>query len=468
MKYLTLLCLLMAASLPLSAKEPLNVSVYRNDGLFNNFRMYEGDSITHVADYGGMCMVINDFIAGQTKVPLSAIDSLVIHATDIPVLRIAFPDYPEATSLWEKDLYLDALLSIEGNGYTEDMNSLSLQIKGRGNSTWGMPKKPMRLKFPKKLSVCDFKKAKNFVLLNNYVDPSLMRNAMALWLAKRLGVPYSNTIVPCNVFINGSYAGSYTMTEKVGINTGSVDIDETEGILFELSTEYDEKYRFRSPRWDLPVMVKDPDFDELYEDNPDGLPPDRRLDLWEKDFIRAEELIAQGKAAEAFDVESAVNYLFLYLFMGNPELSHPKSLYIHKKSLGENEKYFFGPAWDFDISCNYKQEIGDNTVTQSATSLLWLPPFLKRIYKTEEFQVRYKERMKDFHENIFPEFLSYLDSYAKLIEPSAKLNGVRWGSDFEKIPWIVVEPSFDTENHVRELRQWFVKRAEYMKTAILF
>ncbi|MDE5843449.1 MAG: CotH kinase family protein, partial [Muribaculaceae bacterium] len=242
-----------------------HISVYRNDSTFNQIRLTENISLTHEDSEEEMKLKFSDWVFGETSVSLSAVDSCVMHTADIPVLRFTFPGYPEASALWDKENYIDALLDIEGNGYCDDAEQLSLSVKGRGNSTWNMPKKPMRLKFAKKTSIAGFKKAKSYVLLNNYIDPTLMRNAVTMWLARRLGVPYANTMVPCHVFINDQYAGAYTLTEKVGINSGSVDIDDATGMLFEISTEYDEKYRFRSKRWDLPVMVKDPDFDELYE-----------------------------------------------------------------------------------------------------------------------------------------------------------------------------------------------------------
>lgn len=43
-------------------------------------------------------------------------------------------------------------------------------IKGRGNTTWGMPKKPDRLKFDKKQSLMGEPKDKSWVLLSNYAD----------------------------------------------------------------------------------------------------------------------------------------------------------------------------------------------------------------------------------------------------------------------------------------------------------
>lgn len=326
-----------------------------------------------------------------------------------------------------------------------------------------MPKKPMRLKFSKKTSICGFKKAKNYVLLNNYLDPTMMRNVLAMWLAKRLGVPYANTMVPCHVFINGHYSGAYTLTEKVGINSGSVEIEETEGILFELSTEYDEKYKFRSEVWDLPVMVKDPDFDELYEDDPEGLTPEERLALWQEDFNRAEAAVKEGRADEAFDMESAVNYFILYEFVKNSEIGYPKSFYLHKNSLAEGEKYYFGPAWDFDVAFNLLVVRDGVANPASPEGDIWVNALIGEMTDSEAFQNLYKERRKIFQEEFFPEMLGYLDTYAALIEPSAKLNGFRWPDSGFYSSWTFVEPSFDTKRHVAELREWLIQRAEYLR-----
>ncbi|MDE7440626.1 MAG: CotH kinase family protein [Muribaculaceae bacterium] len=456
-----LICLASLCAILATAQQ--NVCVYVNHSTFHQIKPEDGIWLNHTVNNDSVFVSFKDWITGEQTLPVSVVDSCVVRQNDIPVLRFSFPDYPDVDYLWEKELYLDACLSIEGNGMVEDEEELSLKVKGRGNSTWGMPKKPMRLKFSKKTSICGFKKAKNYVLLNNYLDPTMMRNVLAMWLAKRLGVPYANTMVPCHVFINGHYSGAYTLTEKVGINSGSVEIEETEGILFELSTEYDEKYKFRSEVWDLPVMVKDPDFDELYEDDPEGLTPEERLALWQEDFNRAEAAVKEGRADEAFDMESAVNYFILYEFVKNSEIGYPKSFYLHKNSLAEGEKYYFGPAWDFDVAFNLLVVRDGVANPASPEGDIWVNALIGEMTDSEAFQNLYKERRKIFQEEFFPEMLEYLDTYAALIEPSAKLNGLRWPDSGFYSSWTFVEPSFDTKRHVAELREWLIQRAEYLR-----
>lgn len=129
-------------------------------------------------------------------------------------------------------------------------------------------------------------KAKTFALIANYIDPSLMRNPVALWTAQQLELPFSNHSVPVNVYLNGHYKGAYMMTEKIGIGGGSVDIDETTGMLFELDSNFDEDFKFNyyfpnNYSKTLPVMVKDPDLTEV---KPDETERDTYFKQWQSDF----------------------------------------------------------------------------------------------------------------------------------------------------------------------------------------
>lgn len=72
------------------------------------------------------------------------------------------------------------------DGVTEFIDSL--QIRGRGNSTWTVPKKPYRIKFKNKEKFLGkgYANARNWTLLANCVDKSLIRNAVASFIAKEL------------------------------------------------------------------------------------------------------------------------------------------------------------------------------------------------------------------------------------------------------------------------------------------
>lgn len=372
----------------------------------------------------------------------------------VSVLSFEFPDYPDKDQIWLKDEYISAILTVKTGD--EESEPMELTVKGRGNSTWGMAKKPMRLKFKKKTDLLNLKKAKNYVLLANYIDPSHMRNVVAMWLGRKLNVPYTNDTEPCDLYINGHFSGLYLLTNKVGINSGSVDIDENNGILFELSTEYDEPYKFRSNLYKLPVMVKDPDFDELT----DLLPADR-LQKWSDDFNRAEKLASAGKPWEAFDLESAVTYIMVQDLCGNDEIGHPKSIYLYKEALSPESKYVFGPLWDFDAALNRCNTNGTKWV-KNPDRKLWVNYLFDDFMSDSEFQRLYAERFEQFYTEIYPELLGFIDTYAERIRESAENDGLRWNVTEPIGDWAYRMPSTDAEQHVADLKSWLVSRVEYL------
>lgn len=437
------------------------LSIKENNGNFTHIQLNDGNLFRHTT--GDTTFLHLNLINGKTiNLNVAEIDSMTVVNPVIPSLSFSFTDYPDAEQVWTKDKYINATLSIQGNGYSEDNDSLSLKVKSRGNSTSMMKKKPMRLKFDKKTSICGFKKSKNYVLLANYIDPTHCKNVLALWLANKMGTAYCNTFMPCDVFINGKYTGLYLMTEKIGINSTSVDIDEKNGILFELDVNFDENYKFYSESYNLPVMVKDPDFDELYEDDPEGLTPDERMVLWQKDFTKAESSVKEGNGFDSFDLESFVNYMIVYNLVRNQEISFPKSIYIHKQELGDNEKYTFGPVWDFDACFNLPVlKNGEIKETEYNMATL-IHPFLKKLVETPGFMEKYQERFAWFKDNVYPEMLEFLDNYSSLINESAKLDGYRWDIE-EDLKWVMRIPSTNTKTHISNLKQWIINRVSYLE-----
>ena len=88
------------------------------------------------------------------------------------------------------------------------------QIKGRGNSTWNLSKKPYQIKLDKKTDLLQTgdadNKAKTWVLLANYADVSALRNTLALNLGAEMGMEYYMENRPVELYYDGEYRGVYT------------------------------------------------------------------------------------------------------------------------------------------------------------------------------------------------------------------------------------------------------------------
>lgn len=398
--------------------------------------------------------------AGENDIvlDLATIDRCEI-GTNIPTIFIA-TENPNQTEILSKTDYVNATFEMKGYGSYEDIAPTPFRIRGRGNTTWGLPKKPYRLNFNNgKISICGFKKAKNYILLANFLDNTLMRNAIAFKIAQLLEMPYANHCAPVNVVFNGIFKGSYILTEKVGINAGSVDIDEATSILWELDTNFDEDFKFYSTRFELPVMVKDPDFDELAEDNPE-LSANNLFEQWKEDFQRMENAVFNNGTedfTEYIDLNSLVDFMLVFDLCQNMELGHPKSCFLFKENI--DEKYVFGPVWDFDWAFTY--------ANGERPDLFSLPvldknshgsKFFKAMVSDARFLNAFAERWNYFKTERLQELWFFFDGYANLIEPSAAQNGEIW-------PRGTLNQADSTEKfrqNVETLKTWLQNRIDFI------
>lgn len=102
-------------------------------------------------------------------------------------------------------------------------------------------KSHIEFKFDKKIPLFGLEAAKSWILLANYLDPTLIMNATAFELANRFKMKYSHHFFHVDVVLNGEYLGNYLITEHNQVGAGRVDIDKTNGFLVELDRYYDEE-----------------------------------------------------------------------------------------------------------------------------------------------------------------------------------------------------------------------------------
>ncbi|MBO7253861.1 MAG: CotH kinase family protein [Clostridia bacterium] len=104
-----------------------------------------------------------------------------------------------------------------------EFDSLSGVIQGRGNSSWNHAKKPYKIKFDEAVNMLGIgqKAKRDWVILGNHGDQSLLRNYYAFNLAYKAGIGYKSTLI--EVYLNGKYNGVYLLTGKVEESRLNVD-----------------------------------------------------------------------------------------------------------------------------------------------------------------------------------------------------------------------------------------------------
>ena len=367
---------------------------------------------------------------------LSAIPELTITTTD-----------PSIAEIPSKDYYLEGTLAVNGRGGYEDYTGKT-EVKGRGNSTWGYPKKPYRLKLNKKAEICGLGKAKNYVLLANHLDPTLMLNSVAFKIGRLLELPFTNHAIPVDVVLNGIYKGSYLLTEQIEVKENRVDLDENNSVMWELDSYWDDEPKFKSTAFNLPVMVKDPDLTT------------EQFEYWKKDFNAfttqfAKEPLEGNSYVDMIDIESVAKFLITFNLVHNMELNHPKSVFLHKEG---NGKYVMGPIWDFDWAYDYEgtsNHFGRYNTPLFSSSMNGVgTAFFQRFLQDSRVKAIYKRTWQDFKNNKLDALLQYVDDYAVMLKPSVERNSELWENT----------RSFDTK--VKELKTWLRNRADYIDSEV--
>ena len=322
-----------------------------------------------------------------------------------------------------KDHYVNATFRFEDpSRFYTDEESLELtgRIKGRGNTTWGMPKKPYRIKLDEKAHVFSRWGNKDWILLANYSDKTLLRNIMAMEISRICGMSWTPMMLSVEVYLNGQYQGVYAFSDHKEIAGHRVNIEvatETDlegGYYLELEEAMDEPVCFKTV-WDTPVMFHEPEY-----------PTDAQkkyVKEWFDGFEHALERV-QGEHDDAYrsyiDVPSFINYYIIQEITKNPDGNVRKSTYLTKEKGKPLEMYH---VWDFDIT------LGNCDYTNFEKPEGWQMRYVKW-YNQLFFDPAFKKAVVDRWNELYPTLLTqvpaFLDRQHTLMAGAESRNFDRW------------------------------------------
>lgn len=366
-------------------------------------------------------------------------------AAGLPVVKIQTENNAKILS---KENWYNATISIsnsEQDSYNFD--SVDVSIRGRGNTTWPLRKRPFALKFSKKQEVLGMPKHKRWVLLANFTDNSFMKNVVAFYLSEKLGMDYTVRGRYVNLVLNGNYVGLYWLGEAIKVDKSRVNIDEDNDYLIESDIYYDEAWKFKSAIKNLPFMVQNDDsMNQTRLNNLESRINEMEQVLYAPDFPYVSGTSNIDDTYRNYiDLDSFAKFYLVNEIMCNFELSHPKSCYFTLDSGTGVLKA--GPVWDFDWG-------GTNPSNKL---------FLKyTIYYDSLFKIpAFREKVNTLISQLSSSDISReINSIKAEISESAKLDGQRWGTVFRN-PVGEVRNSFD--DYVGYLDKCVTDRVKYLK-----
>ncbi len=420
---------------------------------------FDGDEVTVGDDVLTSDTTPYDFKA-PVKITVKSSDltkdyNVYMHAfTGIPVLWIETEGRAAITS---KEDYINAHFKLVEDVKTRaagDVTEFDGKIKGRGNSTWGMAKKPYAIKFDEKQSFFGEPKDKSWVLLANYADKTSLRTSTAFYLGKISNLDYTPRYHYVDVMLNGRYNGTYQLGEKLKIGKNRVNVGD-DGFLMEIdsraSSESDSRY-FSIKHIEQVVNIKDPDVeydDENYDyaKNYVSLVDEA---LFSNDFKNQEE-----GWQKYMDMDSFVDWYLINEISKNNDAIFFSSCYMNLK---RGEKLKMGPLWDFDIAFG-NVDYNNNWEVNG----FWIKnvSWYERLFQDPAFVAKVKERFNYFY-NKQPEIMNEINQNAQYLRYSVIENNSKWGT-FYNYTW----PNYDIwgnyQNEVQSMKLWIQKRFEWLK-----
>lgn len=359
---------------------------------------------------------VNDFSSPVTYDFVSALGEKVslkvsVGYSGLPVLIIDTPNNATIPAKWEDWLEDTSIRLLNADG--TEAYSGTTSIRGRGNSTWGYPKKPYNLKLDEKTEILGMPKHKRWSLLANWMDRTLIRNKVAFRIAEMTDMAWTPHGEFVEVILNGEHIGNYLLCEHIKVDKNRVNIHELEdedidgGYIMELDSYFDETYKFKSAIRNLPYMFKDPD-----EVNDAQFAYMQNYINNLEEALHNDEKFAQREYLNYMDIDSYIDWWFVHELARNWEPNHPKSTYMYKDKGG---KLHAGPVWDFDWE----------TFTPANWFVAKDALYYQRLFQDAEFVERVKERWEILKPK-FEQISTFIESEAERIAPSEKMNHSMW------------------------------------------
>ena len=368
-------------------------------------------------------------------------DSQLFQLTNLPLVVV---NTDGMRMMQSKDDKVNSTVHIISDGGTSLLSKKDTECKGRGNASWNFPKKPMRLKFPKKQTVLPDApaKCKKWTLINNYGDKSLMRNKIAFHMSRGIGLSYTPYCQFVDLIFNGEYQGCYQLCDQVEVNPGRVEITEmtpddiegealTGGYFIEIDAYANQEASWFESLRGIPVTIKSPDDDEITPEQ----------SAYINDYFNKFEtaVFTYGFTSETtgyrkyLNLDSFLQYFIVGELDGNTDYFW--SIYMSKER-GE-EKFVVGPVWDVDLGFDNDYRtypIANKTdfiyrsggsVASSAVKRLVDRILVSDTKARERLKYLWSDARVNRHYN--PTYYCKLvDRYAEQLAQSQELNFKRW------------------------------------------
>lgn len=368
----------------------------------------------------------------DSEYPYAGIPRIVIETDDFTQIRNRENKIPSKLQVYGKD--------------SPESEVLGLTVKGRGHSSFTMAKYSLKLKFDEKQSLFGMPADREWDLISNQRDKSMLRNYITYQLAHILQDDYSPRCQFVELYLNRRYMGVYLLAEHVKVAKHRVNIPKTDSsFLFEKTREADDDDVLFQSYLGCIFNIKYP------KD-----PKEETIGLLEAHVNDFEKRIEGDSAtlSEWIDVEDFVRYYWIQEFSKNIDGAFGRSIFI---TWHTDDVFRMGPVWDFDLAYG----LGNGRMMSPCDWYVRKQGWYKHLFKNAAFkdQVRKywianRERFEDLKDSI--------SGPSALLAKVSKNEYKRWPTIKVDDQWPFVDSYKNYGEAVDTLRTWIDQRVQWI------
>lgn len=331
---------------------------------------------------------------------------------------------------------------------TEWTNS-ALEVQYQGSHKEGS-KDSYRFKFDSKISLLSSTKYKQWVLISNDDDPTMMRNALAKEIGDGLGLPFTPGYKFVDLYLNDTYMGCYQLTDRVKVESGRAMVsggnkdNDWQFRLSELKEVQEDNVpesQFLVGNENIPyIVLRNPAPDD-YNENLEGLAT--LMEQYREYFI--DTFFKQDGNGHFSNVKDNVDkdQLFAW-YIAQEILCEYKgfsSLEAYRSITAADNTVHFGPLWDNEKSLGnapkHPLNMDDKDARFSYKGLMihyadygTMKRFFADLWKQDWFADGVSEKWNNAKEGLKSQLLSKVDALATYLDASQDNNHNQWEDSY--------------------------------------
>ena len=338
--------------------------------------------------------------------------------------------------------YQDAVITVKDDSSDKDVKHLkeftdNVKIKVRGNSTANPNngKKAYRLKFDKKLKASKHDmlglgyEARNWTLLANVFDHSMIRNALSYHLEKEVGMDFCPGYKFVDLVINGNYRGTYQVCDHIEVDKNRVNIDEDNGWMVEFQGRGDMLDKpLCFTKNGLQMNIKNPEpADEKDEAQVNAVIAPIRdwfVNTWAPKWTSVDAYSEKTGWRSVNDEESLIKFWIITELTGDYDGWMTVKAY---KDAGE-DKLHYGPVWDKDLAYgNYGGEKSEALVSNNGNGSSLVTYLNDNLLKDPKFTAKAQARLQALLDGgLIDRLCAKADELAQIVAKTEELSNTKF------------------------------------------